>query len=256
MATNKNMNYIKTEEAMILAAGLGKRMRYKTRYKAKPLIELQNKSLLDLNLRKLSNYGIKKCVINTNYLHLTIKQFIHNYNFKNRYPHIIISHEQKKLETGGGVKNAISNFNRDKFLVINGDSLIINNKNDCPIKKLYDNYKDNMDALLLLVSKKNSIGYLGNGDFTSLKKSKIFKLKRKNLCSKYNFVFTGWQLFRKDVFKEFNNKCFSLNLLYDRAINRNRLYGIFYSGKFLHIGDPKSFLMVKNYLALNNLRVI
>ena len=256
MATNKNMNYIKTEEAMILAAGLGKRMRYKTRYKAKPLIKLHNKSLLDLNLRKLSNYGIRKCVINTNYLHLTIKKFINDYNFKNRYPQIIISDEKKRLETGGGVKNAISNFNKDRFLVINGDSLIINDKNNCPIKKLYNNYEDNMDALLLLVPKKNSVGYFGNGDFASLKKNKIFKLKRKNLCSKYNFVFTGWQLLRKDVFKEFNNKCFSLNLFYNWAINRNRLYGIFYSGKFLHIGDPKSFLMVKNYLALNNLRII
>ena len=138
MATKK-MNYIETEEAMILAAGLGKRMRYKTRYKAKPLIELQNKSLLDLNLRKLSNYGIRKCVVNTSYLHLTIKKFINDYNFKNRYPQIIISDEKKRLETGGGVKNAISNFNKDRFLVINGDSLIINDENDCPIKKLYNN---------------------------------------------------------------------------------------------------------------------
>ena len=250
------MNYLETEEAMILAAGLGKRMRYKTRYKAKPLIKLQNKSLLDFNLKKLSNYGIKKCVINTNYLHLTIKQFINNYSFKNRYPQIIISDEKKRLETGGGVKHAISNFNKDRFLVINGDSLIINDKNNCPIKKLYNNYEDNMDALLLLVPKKNSVGYFGNGDFTSLKKNKIIKLKRKNLFSKYNLVFTGWQLLKKDVFKEFNNKCFSLNLFYNWAINRNRLYGIFYSGKFLHIGDPKSFLMVKNYLALNNLRII
>ena len=81
------------KEAMIFAAGIGNRMRYKTKYKAKPLIKVNNKELLDINLDRLSLVGIRNCIINTSHRHLSVKKFIKRYQSRNKYPKINIAHE-------------------------------------------------------------------------------------------------------------------------------------------------------------------
>ena len=96
---------------MILCAGKGKRMRYKTRYIAKPLIKIQNKPILKINIKYLSSIGIKNCIINNSYKHLTIQKFIKNYSQKNTIPKIYSSFEKERLETGGGVKKVLPIFN-------------------------------------------------------------------------------------------------------------------------------------------------
>ncbi|MBJ57054.1 MAG: hypothetical protein CMP24_02290 [Rickettsiales bacterium] len=251
----KRSKLLVSEEAMILAAGRGNRMRYFTKYIAKPLIKIENKSLLELNLIKLSSTGIKKCIINTSYKHLSVKKFIKTYNFRKKYPKIIVSNETNRLETGGGVKNALQKFTREKVLVINGDSLIINSSCTCPIKNLYNYFSDYMDILLLLVPKKNAIGYSGNGDFLRSSNCEVFNIKRKKILDKSGLVFTGWQIIKKDILNSISKDIFSLNLAYNLAEKEKKLYGIVYDGTFLHIGNPKSYLLARNHLKKNNLKL-
>ena len=149
---NKKINNL---DAMVMAAGEGKRMRFMTSFIAKPLIKINNSSILEKNIIKIANSGIDKIVVNSCYKHLTIKRFIKNFKIRKKLPDIIISFEEKRLETGGGLKNAIGKFRSSNILVINGDSLLENEKRSCPIKTLFSNYKEpNMDVLLLLSKKK------------------------------------------------------------------------------------------------------
>ncbi len=254
ISKKKSLNEIK--EAMILAAGRGKRMRYKTKYIAKPLIKLQKKSLLEFNLKKLSEAGVRKCVVNTSYLHLGIKNFIKTYGYRNKKPKVIISNESKRLETGGGVKKAIPRFEQDTILVINGDSIIVNQKKSCPIENLYKNFSNNIDILLLLVPRKKSVGYIGKGDFVRCNKTILAKIRRKLPYEFSDLVFTGWQLLNKEIFKNIDEEFFSLNMLYNQAQKKNRLYAIIYNGTFLHVSDSKSLLLAENYLRSNNIKLL
>ena len=250
MLKKKNKNI----DAVILCAGRGKRMRYKTKYKAKPLIKIQNKALLEINLKKLSVYGIKNCVINTSYKYNTIYKFIKNFSYKNKYPKITSSFEKNRLETGGGIKNALKHFQSDSILAINGDSLLTNNLYDNPIKNLCSNFEYNkMDILLLLIPKSSVVGYSGNGDFikTSKKNSCVIKRSR----DKNSLVFTGWQIVKKELFEGINLNNFSLNVLYDIAEKNSTLYGITHKGEFLHMSNPKSYLQVENFLNKNNVKL-
>jgi len=245
---NKNI------DAIILCAGRGKRMRYETKYKAKPLIKIQNKALLEINLKKLSVYGIKNCVINTSYKHNTVYKFIKNFSYKNKYPKISFSFEKNRLETGGGIKNALKYFNSDSILAINGDSLLTNNPYDNPIKKLCSNFDYNkMDILLLLIPKSSVVGYSGNGDFVKTTKKNSCVIKRSG--DKNSLVFTGWQIVKKELFEHINLNNFSLNVLYDIAEKKNKLYGITHAGEFLHMSNPKSYLQVENFLNKNNVKL-
>ena len=241
--------------AIILSAGRGKRMRYATRYKAKPLIKIQNKPLLEINLKKLSVAGIQNCVINTSYQHQTVCKFIKKFSYKNKYPKIFSSYEKNRLETGGGIKNALKYFNSDRILVINGDSLLTNRLYDNPIKKLFSNFNYyEMDMLLLLAPKNSVIGYDGNGDFikTSKKNTSIIKRSRK----KNSLVFTGWQIVKKELFNYVKLNNFSLNVLYDKAEKNKKLFGITHTGEFLHMSTPKSFLQVETFLSKNKIKLL
>jgi len=250
MLKKKNKNI----DAIILCAGRGKRMRYETKYKAKPLIKIQNKALLEINLKKLSLYGINNCIINTSYKHNTIYKFIKNFSYKNKYPKITSSFEKNRLETGGGIKNALKYFKGNNILAINGDSLLTSNPYDSPIRKLCSNFDYNkMDILLLLIPKSSAIGYSGNGDYIKTNKKKSCVIKRGR--GKNSLVFTGWQIIKKELFKSIKLNNFSLNVLYDTAENNNTLYGITHTGEFLHISNPKSYLQVASFVNKNNVKL-
>lgn len=244
----------KNIDAIILCAGLGKRMRYETKYKAKPLIKIQNKTLLEINLKKLSVHGIKNCIINTSYKHYTVYKFIKRFSYKNKYPRITSSFEKNRLETGGGIKYALKYFKSNIILAINGDSLLTNNPYDSPINKLCSNFDYNkMDILLLLTPKSSVIGYSGTGDFIKTSKESSCVIKRSK--GKNSLVFTGWQIVKKELFESIKLNKFSLNVLYDIAEKRNTLYGINHTGEFLHMSNPKSYLQVESFLNKNKVKL-
>lgn len=250
------MKSLENIEAILLSAGRGKRMRYKTKYIAKPLVKVLQKPMLEINLNYLSSLGIKNCIINNSYKNKTIDSFIKNYSYKNKVPIITSSFEEKRLETGGGIKNALHFFRNDYILAINGDSLLVHHKNYCPVTELYKRFeKEKMSVLLLLASIKDSIGYKGNGDFIMQSKSSTFKIKRKNNNNNEGLVFTGWQIIKKDLFKKISERKFSLNLLYDLAENHNGLYGTKINGNFLHASTPKSLIQIEKFINENNYKL-
>ena len=238
---------------MILCAGRGQRMRYKTKYIAKPLIKIQNQPILKTNINYLSSIGIKNCIINNSYKYLTIQKFIRNYSYKYTIPKMYSSFEEERLETGGGVKKALPIFNKKKMLIINGDSLLLRKSNSCPVKKLFKNFNsDYMSILLLLAPINRSIGYYGGGDFIVKSNSITSRIERKKSnTSNKSYVFTGWQIINKEIFNDINKDNFSLNLLYNKAQSQNSLFAITLEGYFLHVSTPKSIIQIERFLNVN-----
>ena len=238
---------------MILCAGRGQRMQYKTKYIAKPLIKILNQPILKTNLNYLSSMGIKNCIINNSYNYLTIQKFIKNHSYKNTIPKIYSSFERERLETGGGVKKVLPIFNKKKMLIINGDSLLLRKSNSCPVKKLFKNFNSNyMSILLLLAPINKSIGYYGGGDFIVKSNSITSRIERKkNNTSNKSFVFTGWQIIKKEIFNDIKKDNFSLNLLYNKAQSQNSLFAITLEGYFLHVSTPKSIIQIEKFLNVN-----
>ena len=245
-------NFKKNNEisTMILSAGRGKRMRYQTKYIAKPLIKIQNHPVLKTNIDYLSSVGIKNCIINNSYKHKTIQKFIKNYSLKYKQPKIYSSFEKKKLETGGGVKKALHLFNKREMLIINGDSLLLRKTNKCPIKKLLKNFNNSYMKILLLIAPVNrSIGYDGRGDFIIKSKSIASRIERiKYHKNNKSFVFTGWQIINREIFNNIEQDNFSLNILYDIALRQNSLFATVLDGYFLHVSTPKSIIQIERFL--------
>ena len=240
-------------DTMILCAGRGKRMRYKTKYIAKPLIKILNQPILKTNVNYLSSIGIKNCIINNSYKYLTIQKFIRNYTYKHTMPKMYSSFEKERLETGGGVKKALPMFNKKNMLIINGDSLLLRKSNTCPVKKLFKSFNSNyMSILLLLAPINKSIGYNGRGDFIIKSNSIASRIERKkNNTGHKSFVFTGWQIIKKEILRDIKKDNFSLNLLYNKAQSQNSLFAITLDGYFLHVSTPKSIIQIERFLNVN-----
>jgi len=219
---------------MILAAGLGKRMNDYTKKIPKPLIKFGNETLIERIIKKLENHGFKRIVINIFYLKNKIKKKLNN-KFKTE---IIYSEEKILLNTGGGVKNAIKILNTMEFFVINSD-IFWEDKNQSPFNQLNKFWnKNKMDALLLLYPKNKD-----KGDYNISKSNRIVKD-----INNPKYVFTGIQILKSKLFLKKKEKIFSLSLIYNQLIEKKRIFGLIYSGKWFHIGTLKSLKEHKKML--------
>jgi len=211
---------------MILAAGLGKRMKNYTKKVPKPLIKFGNETLIERIIKKIESYGFKRIVINIFYLKNKIKKKLNN-KFKTE---IFYSEEKILLNTGGGVKNAIKILNTKEFFVINSD-IFWEDKNKSPFDQLNKFWnKNKMDALLLLYPKNKY-----KGDYNISKSNRIVKE-----VNNPKYVFTGIQILKSELFLKKKEKIFSLSLIYNQLIEKKRIFGVVYSGKWFHIGTLKS----------------
>ena len=220
--------------AMVMAAGLGKRMRPLTATRPKPLIEVAGRSLIDHTLDRLKAAGVAKAVVNVHYMPDALEAHL-----KNRVKdiEIAISDERKKLlETGGGLKRALPLIDSDPFLVINSDNLWIDGPVDT-LRLLAAGWDEaRMDALLLLVPLARANCHGGRGDFHM---SAAGKLRRRKPNGVAPFVYTGIQILSKRLFEgETPDGPFSTNLLWDRAIAAGRCFGTVHQGLWFDIGAP------------------
>jgi len=226
--------------AMIMAAGLGKRMRPLTATKPKPLIEVNGKALLDHVLEKLKSSGVQKVVVNVHYLadaleaHLTSRA--HGLD-------VVISDERQLLmETGGGLVKAEPLIDCDPFLALNSDNLWIDGPADT-IKLLASQWDGaKMDALLLLVPQARALNHRGLGDFHMDRTGLIRRRERSHVAP---FVFTGIQLVSKRLLRDAPDGPFSTNILWDRAIEEDRAYGAVHQGLWFDVGTPQSIPMTE-----------
>jgi MurNAc alpha-1-phosphate uridylyltransferase len=226
--------------AMIMAAGLGKRMRPLTATKPKPLIEVAGQPLLDHVLDKLRIAGVKKVVVNVHYLadaleaHLTSRA--HGLE-------VVISDERALLmETGGGLVKAEPLIDCDPFLALNSDNLWIDGPADT-VKLLASQWDDSkMDALLLLVPQARALNHRGMGDFHMGREGRIRRRARSHVAP---FVFTGIQMVSKRLLRDAPEGPFSTNLLWDRAIEEGRAFGAVHQGLWFDVGTPQSIPMTE-----------
>jgi MurNAc alpha-1-phosphate uridylyltransferase len=234
------------ETAMVLAAGLGKRMRPLTATRPKPLVEVAGKALIDHSLDRLRAAGVAKAVVNVHYLADALEAHL-----KNRIQgiEIIVSDERKQLlETGGGLVRALPLIDADPFLVVNADNLWIDGPVDS-LRLLVSAWDEaRMDALLLLVPLAIAHCHRGQGDFHM---NAAGLLRRRKAGAVAPFVFTGIQMVSKRLLDgDLPEGPFSTNLLWDRAIARGRLFGTVHQGLWFDIGAPGNIRKAEEILGM------
>jgi MurNAc alpha-1-phosphate uridylyltransferase len=222
------------KNAIILAAGLGTRMRPITDAIPKPLVKVAGKTLLDYSLDSLHRQGIEKVVVNVHYLGEQIKSHLANYD----RAQIMISDESEKLlDSGGGIKNALKHFGGEPFFVLNSDSFWLEGSIDnlALLHQVWDNSK--MDILLLLSPLNTAVGFGGNGDFDMMADGILRRRTERKIAA---FAYAGAAIVHPRLFADTPDGPFSLNLLFDRAIGAGRLHGCRMNGLWLHVGTPEA----------------
>ena len=226
------------KHAMVLAAGLGRRMKPITLKTPKPLLEINNISLLERAINLLINHGVQEISINVHFLPDKIKSFINKKKFNAK---ISISNESDLLlDTGGGVLKGTKNFGDNPFIVINPDTIWSKNYLD-ELKKLELIYFKNKKPVLLLVNKKLSVDPSFNGDFNL--KDEIITKDDEN-----HFIFTGLQITNRSFLVEEKSQIFSMNKIWNALIKTRNLNGLESNQKFFHLN---TFEMYEKILSFN-----
>ncbi len=231
------------QAAMVLAAGLGKRMRPLTATRPKPLVEVAGTTLLDRALDHLAAAGVANAVVNVHYFAEQVEAHVAT----RTAPAVTVSNERAcLLETGGGVANALPLLDADPFYVVNSDNLWVDGSIDT-LHLLAQRWDDaTMDALLLVVPLARASGYDGRGDFYM---NPVGALRRRVEHRVAPYVFTGVQLLAKRLFDGEAVAPFSLNRVYNKALASGRLFGVVHSGLWFHVGTPAAVGATETLLA-------
>ena len=223
---------------MILAAGYGKRMKNLTDLKPKPLLKINNKELLRHNIDFFIDLGCKEIVINTHYLHDQIRHFIEEYYSNSN---IQLTHEPTLLNTGGGIKNALGLLGDKNFLVTNAD-ILWKKENKTDVLNFINKYQEIQTCKLLLAKDINFRGLKKSiGDFKL--ENGLVKRWEKNDPHLY---YTGLQIINPRIFKLMEDKCFSLNVLWDLLIANRNLEANISNSTIIHIGDKNALNQFKD----------
>ena len=234
------------ENAMILAAGLGTRMRPLTNDIPKPLVKIHQKSLIDYKLDAARKSGIKKIVVNVHYLADQLEEHLNNVDGLD----IVISDERDLLlDSGGGIFKALNHFNNEPFLVMNSDTFWIDD-NPASLLQLFKKWDSTaMDILLALASKNQAVGFQGLGDFF-IKNNNCLAWRAENKTAPY--AFAGDYVLHPRVFDDVPEGPFSSLLLFDRAMTKDRLHGATLEGTWLDVGTPDSLTNAEQAIAQLN----
>ena len=230
------------KKAMILAAGFGKRIHPLTLKHPKPLLKIGKETLLSNTLKFLKLFGIKQAVINVHYLEEQIVDYISRNKFDLTVT--VVKEKDKILDTGGGVLNAIQHFSNLPFLIINPDTIWnLHYLKELKLmeKSFFENKKNKCS--LLVVNKKKSFDQSFKGDF-NLENNLISRKNRDDL----NYIYTGLQVIKPEVFYDLDARVFSINRIWDKLIETNELHGIESNIDFLHVStlDIYKSLLEKN----------
>ena len=215
--------------AMVLAAGLGLRMRPLTLERPKPLIEVAGRTMLDRVLDHLDAAGIGSVVVNSHYKSEMISAHLAG------RPSVALSHEEVLLETGGGVAKALPLLGAEPFVVANSDIVWLDGATPALARLAAAWDGAAMDALLLFHETTAAFGYEGRGDFFL---DSLGRPQRRGEREVAPYLFAGVQLLHPRLVRDVPAGPFSLNLLYDRALAARRLFAIVHDGEWYHIGTP------------------
>ncbi|HSG94649.1 MAG TPA: nucleotidyltransferase family protein [Afifellaceae bacterium] len=234
---------MKPKRAMVLAAGHGKRMRPLSATTPKPLISVAGKALLDHCLDGLDACGVETAVVNVHYLADLVEAHLRC----RRTPHIVISDERAGLlDTGGGVSNALPHLGAEPFFLRNSDSFWLEAVRP-NLQWLSDGWDDDrMDALLLLAATVDSAGYAGRGDFNLDKDGRLSRRAERTTAP---FVYAGAAILHPRLFTAAPEGAFSLNVLFDRAIDGQRLFGVRLDGLWINVESPEAITTAETAIA-------
>jgi MurNAc alpha-1-phosphate uridylyltransferase len=227
---------------MIMAAGLGTRMRPLTNDRPKPLVEVRGKALIDHAIDRLVAAGVTLIVINTHYK----AQMLTDHLAARKDVEIRISPETDEiLGTGGGILKALPHFEGEPFFVHNSDSVWVEGLGHAleRMKERWD--ADGMDALLLMASMVTSLGFEGRGDFNMDGDGHLTRVPPLRLSP---YAFPGVQIVHPRLFDRAPGRSFSMNVLWDLAIEQQRLYGIRLDGVWMHVGTPDAVREADEFL--------
>jgi MurNAc alpha-1-phosphate uridylyltransferase len=230
------------EAGMVLAAGLGVRMRPLTDTVPKPLVRLKGRALIDHVLDRLAAAGVARAVVNVHYLADKLETHLS----QRKRPQIVISDERGEvLDTGGGVVKALPLLGSQPFLIHNSDSVWIEGVGS-NLERLFAAWDSGtMDSLMLVASAAASLGYEGQGDFAMANNGRLVRRGERQMAP---FVFTGVSIAHPRMFEGAPQGAFSLNRVWDAAIAKGRLYGIRLDGLWMHVGTPEALKEAERWI--------
>jgi N-acetyl-alpha-D-muramate 1-phosphate uridylyltransferase len=231
----------KPNKAFIFAAGLGTRMRPLTDNTPKPLIKVGGKALLDYQIEMVMEAGIKTIIINTFYLPEQVEGHVQKYLEKG--VDIKIFRETERLETGGGLLNAMDIINYEPIFTLNSDVIFRYKTN--PLKRLLKNWNpEKYDLFMMLSEKDNAVGYYEDGNF-NVDEQGFFIMD-----SQKPYIYTGLQIINCEVLKKYSHKkIFSLSEVFKEASAHKRISGLINDGNWLHVGDLKGLKEAEDFLS-------
>lgn len=232
-----------TDTAMVMAAGLGKRMRPLTASQPKPLVRVAGRALIDHALDRMHDAGIARAVVNVHYLADALEAHV----LARSAPAVQISDERGALlETGGGMVRAHgAGLLPDPFYCVNADSVWLDGPRNAFADLSSHWAPDRMDALLLVVPHARARNFAGSGDFYM---DPGGQLKRKQAARVAPYIYTGIQLVSHRLLRDAPAGAFSTNILWDRAIEEGRLFGTVFTGEWLEVGEPAHVAATEGYL--------
>jgi len=230
------------EASMVLAAGLGLRMRPLTEDVPKPLVRLKGRALIDHVLDRIAAAGVGRAVVNVHYLADAVEAHLKG----RKTPQIVISDERGLLlDTGGAVRHALPLLGPRPFLIHNSDSVWIEGIGS-NLERLFAAWDGAaMDGLLLLASAATSLGYEGQGDFSMGPGGRLIRRGERQMAP---FVFTGVSIAHPRMFEGAPQATFSLNRLWDAAIEKGRLFGVRLDGLWMHVGTPDALKEAERWI--------
>lgn len=225
------MSKLASDTAMVMAAGMGKRMRPLTATQPKPLVRVAGKPLIDHTLDRLADAGVSKAVVNVHYLADALEAHVR----ERAAPKVIISDERETLlETGGGMIKAQGSL-PDPFFCLNSDNIWLEGPRDA-FHDLSQRWNaEEMDALLLLVPHASASNFRGKGDFHMDAVGRVTRRRSGRIAP---FIYTGIQLVSHRLLREAPDGKFSTNVLWNRAIEEGRLFGTAFTGQWFEVGTP------------------
>jgi N-acetyl-alpha-D-muramate 1-phosphate uridylyltransferase len=226
---------------MVLAAGLGTRLRPVTETIPKPLVEINGRTLLDHAIDRLALVGVEQVAVNVHYKAAMVAAQL----ARRDHPRIEISEEAELLDTGGGVKRALPLLD-EAFFVVNGDVFWLDSKDHALLRLARAFDPDQMDAILLLQRTVTAVGYDGAGDYF-LDASGRPQRRREHEVAPY--LFAGIQMLHRRLFDGTSERIFSLVRLFDRAEEAGRLHAIVHDGEWYHIGTPGGLAATRERLS-------
>ena len=237
------MTMRKISRAMVLAAGLGTRMRPLTNDRPKPLVKVRGKALIDHAIDRLVQAGVETIVVNVHYRAEMLKEHLQ----QRKDVAIHISDETEGLlDSGGGIANVLPFFEGEPFFAHNSDSIWVEGTGHA-LDKLKSHWNaEEMDALMMLAPTVTSVCYDGRGDFMMDADGRLSRVAEQRVAP---FVWSGVQIVHPRLFQNLPGRKFSINPLWDRAIEKGRLFGLRLDGVWMHIDRPEAIAHAEAFLS-------